>query len=55
MKIDLRKGYIEQRKAAYPSVVDQLDILYHEGFDAWKEKIDGIKAQYPKTKPLELD
>lgn len=39
--------YAEQRKSAYPSVEDQLDMIYHD-FDGWKEKIGQIKEQYPK-------
>ena len=41
-------NYILQRRAAYPSIAQQMDTLYHEGFDAWKAQIDTIKAQHPK-------
>lgn len=37
-----------ERSTAYPPIVDQLDILYHGGYDAWKASIDVIKQQYPK-------
>lgn len=40
--------YQKQRKDEYPSIVDQLDILYHTGYDGWKAAIDIIKAKYPK-------
>lgn len=40
--------YSERRAVAYPSIADQLDTLYHGGFDAWKASIDAVKAQYPK-------
>lgn len=40
--------YKENRKQAYPSIVDQLDTLYHGGFDAWKATIDAVKNQFPK-------
>lgn len=40
--------YKEQRARAYPSIADQLDTLYHGGFDAWKETIKTIKDKYPK-------
>ena len=40
--------YIEQRVAAYPSIADQLDTIYHEGIDAWKAQIAAVKEQYPK-------
>jgi hypothetical protein len=41
-------AYKEKRAKAYPSIVDQLDTLYHGGFDAWKATIDAVKNQYPK-------
>jgi hypothetical protein len=40
--------YQRDRAKAYPSVVDQLDTLYHGGFDAWKAMIETIKNKYPK-------
>ena len=36
------------RASAYPSIADQLDQIYHEGIDAWKETIAAVKAEYPK-------
>ena len=41
-------AYIAKRQQAYPSIADQLDILYHSGFDAWKSAIQAIKETYPK-------
>lgn len=40
--------YQRQRAAGYPSIIDQLDILYHGGYDAWKETIKAVKDKYPK-------
>lgn len=40
--------YKYDRSAAYPTIVDQLDKLYHEGYDGWKAAITAIKEQYPK-------
>jgi len=40
--------YKYQRAAEYPSIVDQLDTIYHDGIDAWKEQINTIKEKYPK-------
>jgi len=34
--------------AEYPSIVDQLDLLYHGGMDAWKSAIQAVKDKYPK-------
>ena len=42
------KAYIENRRAEYPSIVDQLDTLYHGGYDAWKATIKAVKDKYPK-------
>jgi len=40
--------YQRNRAAKYPSVVDQLDLIYHSGVDAWKAKIKETKDKYPK-------
>lgn len=41
-------GYINQREQNYPSIVEQLDTMYHKGFDAWKTQIKAVKDKYPK-------
>ncbi len=41
-------AYITQRQQEYPSIVDQLDTLYHGGYDAWKASIDVVKNKFPK-------
>ena len=41
-------AYKSQRSAEYPSIVDQLDLLYHGGMDAWKTAIHAVKDKYPK-------
>tara|TARA_R100001079_G_scaffold99885_1_gene64133 strand:- start:7 stop:282 length:276 start_codon:yes stop_codon:yes gene_type:complete len=40
--------YIDKRAAEYPSIVDQLDDIYHNGLDGWKETIKAVKDKYPK-------
>jgi len=40
--------YQELRAVAYPSIPDQLDLLYHGGLIGWKEAIDVVKTKYPK-------
>ena len=40
--------YQELRAAAYPSIVDQLDLIYHGGIDAWKLTITAVKEEFPK-------
>ena len=41
-------GYKDDRQAEYPSIVDQLDDIYHNGIDGWKETIKAVKDKYPK-------
>ena len=41
-------SYKSKRRAEYPSVVDQLDDIYHNGIDAWKATIKATKDKYPK-------
>ena len=40
--------YQYKRSDEYPSIVDQLDEIYHNGIDSWKTKIKAIKDKYPK-------
>jgi len=40
--------YQRDRAEAYPSIVDQLDDLYHNGIDGWKTTIKAVKDKYPK-------
>ena len=40
--------YKELRAAAYPSIADQLDTIYHSGIDAWKATITAVKEEFPK-------
>ena len=45
------KSYVEKRQAEYPSIGDQLDLIYWDkvnGTNLWQEKIAEIKAKYPK-------
>jgi hypothetical protein len=41
-------AYIKKREKEYPSIVDQLDDIYHNGIDAWKATIKITKDKYPK-------
>ena len=41
-------AYKAKRIAAYPSIQDQLDLLYHGGYDAWKAAITAVKEEFPK-------
>ena len=41
-------AYVGRRAAEYPSVIDQLDKIYHSGIDEWKKVIKVTKDKYPK-------
>jgi hypothetical protein len=43
-----RTQYQRQRAVAYPSIPDQLDTLFHGGYDAWKAQVQAVKDKYPK-------
>ena len=49
MKICKRKGYAASRAALYPTTAEQFDILFHQGYDAWKAVIQAVKDSRPKT------
>jgi hypothetical protein len=41
-------GVQQSRAEAYPSIIDQLDDIYHNGLAGWKANIKTIKNKYPK-------
>ena len=43
------EAYKYKRAAEYPSIVDQLDKIFHDGIDEWKETIQAVKDKYPKS------
>jgi hypothetical protein len=43
------EAYKFQRAAEYPSIADQLDKIFHDGIDEWKETIQAVKDKYPKS------
>ena len=43
-----KQDYQNKREPEYPSIKDQLDLIYHSGIDAWKTKIKETKDKYPK-------
>ena len=48
--------YAEKRAMEYPSIQEQLDMIYWDkvnGTNTWQEKIAEIKAKYPKEEPIE--
>jgi len=42
------KEYQRDRKKEYPTIKNQLDDIYHNGIDGWKETIKAVKDKYPK-------
>ena len=46
-----RYSYQDSRRMAYPSVLEQLDTLFHEGYEGWRESIQAVKDQFPKPPP----
>jgi len=41
-------SYKSKRRKEFPSIVDQLDNIYHNGIDGWKATIKATKDKYPK-------
>ena len=42
-------SYKSKRRKEYPSIVDQLDDIYHNGTDGWKSTIKATKDKYSKS------
>jgi hypothetical protein len=40
--------YQRRRAVAYPKIEDQLDTLFHGGYEAWQAQIQSVKDAYPK-------
>jgi hypothetical protein len=44
--------YKYERSSAYPSITDQLDMLYHDKINntnTWQTAIEAVKTKYPKA------
>lgn len=37
-----------ERRANYPTINEQLDLIYHNGIDQWRQVIKQVKDTYPK-------
>lgn len=42
------QDYIAKRKAEYPPVHEQLEMIQEQGLEAWRSYIASIKAKYPR-------
>jgi hypothetical protein len=51
---ELGLGYDQLRRLKYPSIEEQLDIIYHKGIQEWKEAIQEIKTRYPKPDIIKI-
>ena len=47
-EIATRDAHIIPRQNSYPSIQEQLDDIFHNGIDGWKETIQAVKDKYPK-------
>jgi hypothetical protein len=47
--VSLSMAYQSSRISEYPSITEQLDLLYHHGYDGWKDVIKKVKDKYPKS------
>jgi len=41
--------YADKRSVEYPSIIEQLDDIYHNGIVGWSDAIKVIKDKYPKN------
>ena len=48
-QLEKENNIIKNRINEYGSWQDQLDEIYHQGLDSWKQRISSIKAKYPKN------
>lgn len=49
--------YAEKRAAQYPSLAEQMDMIYWDrvnGTNVWEETVAAVKAKYPKPQPEEI-
>ena len=46
--VEVLQVVLNNRAKEYPSIVDQLDDIYHNGIDSWKATIKATKDKYPK-------
>lgn len=40
--------YQDRRREAYPTVGEQLDVLFHGGLEEWRAMVQSVKDMYPK-------
>ena len=46
-----KEAYKDQRRLSYPTIAEQLDMIYHDTVDdttTWQDEITNIKEQFPK-------
>lgn len=45
---ETNSSYKFERRNSYPPVEEQLDMIFHQGLDVWRERIQNIKNSIPK-------
>ena len=48
-EVESEIDYQLQRAKEYPSFAEQFDLLYHGGYDTWRQVIQNVKDKYPKS------
>ncbi len=49
--VEYEPSYADKRRSAYPSLADQLDMIYWDGVNGttqWADMIKSVKEAYPK-------
>ncbi len=50
-KEEKKQAYKDKRRLEYPTIADQLDMIYHDAMDGtttWKDAITAVRTKYPK-------
>jgi hypothetical protein len=45
------RGYAEERRAEYPPIADQLDMIVNLGVEGYRAEMQKVKAKFPKPAP----
>ena len=40
--------YKTERRNAYPTIAEQLDLIFHGGIEQWRAEVQSVKDMYPK-------
>lgn len=48
VEADTKNQYQRDRAESYDPIPEQLDQLFHQGYDGWKAEVQKVKDQFPK-------